>query len=143
MSGAFYKYNTEYYLCTPAGQFVRTHMPTENNKDLQFLKEPIDLITFQKLAKTNDFFFDYGFLGVAYDGHVQNIWGRGRIVLKFDESKSPAISFHLKKGAEEKDEYITSRKIKNSYYYIDFFIEEERKYRFNLLCLLFFFKFYN
>ena len=110
---------------------------------MQFLKEPIDLITFQKLAKTNDFFFDYGFLGVAYDGHVQNIWGRGRIVLKFDESKSPAISFHLKKGAEEKDEYITSRKIKNSYYYIDFFIEEERKYRFNLLCLLFFFKFYN
>lgn len=128
MSGAFYKYNTEYYLCTPAGQFVRTHMPIENNKDLQFLKEPIDLITFQKLVKTNAFFFDYGFLGVAYDEHLQNICGRGRIVLKFDENKSPTITFNLKKGTERKDDYITSRKIKNSYYYIEFFIDEEGEY---------------
>lgn len=132
-SGIFQKSNTEYYLCTPPEQFVRTHIPQEKNKDLQFLKDPIDLITFQKLATTDDKFFEYGFLGVAYDEQVQNICGRGRIVLKFDETKSPKILYHLvDENVENIDDYITSKKVNNNYYYIDFFINEEGEYDINL-----------
>ena len=128
-ASGFNKKNTEYYLCTPAEQFVRSHIPQEKNKDLQFLKDPIDLITFQKLASTNNNFYDYGFLGLAFDEQVQNICGRGRIVLKFDEIKSPKITYHLVGvDGENNDQCITSKKLNNNYYYIDFFINEEGEY---------------
>ena len=131
-NGAFEKSNTEYYLCTPAEQFIRNHIPQEKDKDLQFLKDPIDLITFQKLAPTNDNFFEYGFLGVAYDEQVQNICGRGRIILKFDAIKSPKISYHLEDDAGRIDDYIHWKTVNNNYYYIDFFINEEGEYNINL-----------
>lgn len=93
------------------------------------MKDPIDLITFQKLASTNNNFFDYGFLGLAFDEQVQNICGRGRIVLKFDEIKSPKITYHLVGvDGEDNDQCINSKEFNNNYYYIDFFINEEGEY---------------
>ena len=127
-SGSFEKSYTDFYLCTPAEQFVRSHLPVQREKNLQFIDNPIDLNTFLNLAPTNDNFFEYGFLGVSKDEAVQNICGRGRIVLKYDEIKSPRISYHLEIDNERIDEYITSKKYGNNYYYIDFIINEEGEY---------------
>ena len=128
-TSGFNKKNSDYYLCTPAEQFVRSHIPKEREKDLQFLNNPIDLITFQKLASTSKNFFDYGFLGLAYDENIQNVCGRGRIVLKFDEIKSPKIIYDLvDPNGEEISDCINSKKFNNNYYYIDFLINEEGEY---------------
>ena len=68
------------------------------------------------------------FEGIAYDEAVQNICGRGRIVLKFDESIETCVLFSFKKDGELKNDYISSKKYNNNYYYIDFYINEQGDY---------------
>lgn len=123
---SFKKSYSEYYLCTPPGQLVRSHLP--QNKELQFLDNPIEVTTFQKLVYTGGKFYEYGFEGIAYDEAVQNICGRGRIVLKFDENIETCVLFSFKKDGELKNDYISSKKYNNNYYYIDFYINEQGDY---------------
>ena len=62
-SGSFEKSYTDFYLCTPAEQFVRSHLPIHREKNLQFIDTPIDLNTFLNLAPTNDNLSNIDFLG--------------------------------------------------------------------------------
>ena len=125
----FTKKYSEYHLCTPPEQFVRNHLPKESEKYLQALDNPIDLNTFKHLALTQPYFFEYGFIGLAYDKAIQNICGKGRIILKFVEQiPIPELAVLLKKENVLKNNWASYKKTNNNYFYIDFYINEPGNY---------------
>ena len=127
VNDAFEKSYTEYYLCTPPAQFVRSHLPKETEKQYQFLDNPIDISTFKNLAPTTINFFEYGFVSLVNDQAIQNICGDGKIILKYDTASRPPLLLKLKKGSTEYSKWIMEEKITNGYD-INFYINEEGNY---------------
>ena len=123
VNDAFSKSYTEYYLCTPPAQFVRSHLPKQTEKQYQFLDNPIDISTFKNLAPTTIYFFEYGFVGLANDQAVQNFCGDGKIILKYDTANRPPLLLKIKKGSTEYSKWIMEEKITNGYD-INFYINE-------------------
>ena len=138
INGQYKKEYNEYYLCTPPEQFVRKNLPQESEKYFQILNNPIHLDTFQNLTPTQRYFFEYGFVGLAYDKTIQNICGKGRIILKFDEEQNPLPSLivSLKKENEnvKKTYWIYFKKTNTNYFYIDFYINEQGNYDLQIDC---------
>ena len=124
---AFKPSYTEYYLCTPPSQFVRKHLPIQSEKQYQFLENPIDINTFKNMALTQNDFFEYGFVGLAYDQAIQNICGDGSLILKYDTNIKPYLSIHLRKGNTNYDNWFMQNIITNGYK-INFYINEAGEY---------------
>ena len=120
---AFQKSYTEYYLCTPPTQFVRSHLPKHTQTEYQVLKNPIDIPTFKNLAPTTTTFFEYGFISIENDQAIQNICGEGKIVLKNKSDIRPIIFPKI----ENKENWIMEEKITNGYD-INFSINEQGTY---------------
>ena len=116
---------SEYYLCTPPQQFVRTHLPRTEQQQYQILDSPINANTFKNLAHTTNYFFEYGFIGLAYDKAIQNFCGEGKIILKYEGAR-PILSVKIKKN-EEINYWIMQEKITNGYN-INFYINEAGTY---------------
>lgn len=114
VSEEFQKSYTEYYLCTPPNQFVRSHLPRKTEEEFQFLKNPIDIPTFKNLAPTTTKFFEYGFVSITNDKAIQNICGEGKIVLKYETSIRPLLFLKIKKDTTE-FKWIMEEKITNGY----------------------------
>ena len=73
----------EYYLCTPPKCFVRDHLPISNDS-LQFLDNPISLETFHRSIETREGFCKYN-MEIIEDKAIQNICGRGKIIIKYSD----------------------------------------------------------
>ena len=116
---------SEYYLCTPPKQFVRTHLPRTTQEQYQNLESPINTNTFKYMVKTTNYFFEYGFIGLANDKAIQNFCGGGKFILKY-EGERPILSIKIKKNIEI-DYWIMQEKITNGYIII-FYINEEGNY---------------
>ena len=117
----------EYYLCTPPAQFVRSHLPKKIEENLQFLDNPIDINTFQNMAFTTKYFFEYGFNGLSIDKMVLNICGEGKITLKYNIANRPILSVIVKKDGDEINNWFLEKKITNGYDII-FYINEAGNY---------------
>ena len=117
----FQKLYSEYYLCTPPQQFVRTHLPRTTQEQFQLLENTINIDTFKNMAHTTNSFFEYGFIGLANDKAIQNFCGEGKIILKY-EGIRPILLVKIKKDGEINN-WIMQEKITNGYN-INFYINE-------------------
>ena len=80
--------SSNFYLCTPPRCFIRDHLP-KDNVEYQFLKNPISLEQFHQLIDNAKGFCKYN-IQIIEDKGVQNICGRGKVIIKFlDNSDSP------------------------------------------------------
>ena len=127
IEGAFVQSYDEYYLCTPPAQFVRSHLPKKVEENLQFLDKPIDINTFQNMAYTTKYFFEYGFNGLSNDQMVQNICGDGKMTLKYNNDIRPVLLVKVKKDGNEYNDWVMEKKIANGYDII-VYINEEGNY---------------
>ena len=127
VNDAFVKSYSEYYLCTPPAQFLRSHLPKQTENQYQFLENPIDLTTFKNLASTTLHFFEYGFVGLSNDKAIQNFCGEGKIILKYDTNIRPNLLLKIKKGDFEYNNWIMEEKIQSGYN-INFYINEAGNY---------------
>ena len=114
VNDAFQKSYTEYYLCTPPTQFVRSHLPKKTEEEFQFLKNPIDIPSFKNLAPTTTKFFEYGFVSITNDQAIQNICGEGKIILKYKTNNRPILFLKIKKDSTEYN-WVMEEKITNGY----------------------------
>ena len=107
--------NDEYYLCTPPKCFVRDHLPQRNNS-LQFLKEPISLETFHELIDTYRGRYCKYDLEIIEDKGIQNICGRGKIIIKYNEKlKEDITSLELAPSSTPLGVAFFVNKIKNGF----------------------------
>ena len=127
INDAYVRKYDEYYLCTPPAQFVRSHLPKKIEENLQFLDKPIDINTFQNMAFTTKYFFEYGFNGLSNDKMVQNICGDGKMTLKYNKDIRPVLSVIVKKDETEYNNWIMEKKISKGYDVI-VYINEEGNY---------------
>ena len=119
---------TDYYFCTPPHEFIRTHLPRENQSYYQLLNDTINITTFKNMAKTTPYFFEYGFIGLANDKAIQHFCGLGKIILIYNETlASPFLLTKIKRGNIEYKTWIMDKKIENGYE-IDFYINEKGEY---------------
>ena len=124
IEGAYVSSYDEYYLCTPPAQFVRSHLPKKTEENLQFLDKPIDINTFQNMAFTTKYFFEYGFNGLSNDKMVQNICGDGKMTLKYNKDIRPILLVIVKKDGNEINNWTMEKKISKGYEIIAYINEE-------------------
>ena len=77
---------SEYYLCTNPKCFVRDHLPFKNDS-LQFLENPITLKRFHELINTDINFCEKN-VEIIEDKQIQNICGKGKVIVKNKENNS-------------------------------------------------------
>ena len=109
---------TEYYLCTPPKQLVRTHLPKKEQEEFQNLRNPINFSTFKNLAFTNHYFFENGFVSIQQDKAIQNICGEGKITLIYNTATRPSLLITMKKNDDDTNDYVNwimNKKIDNGY----------------------------
>ena len=89
---------SEYYLCTPPEQLIRTHLPQESQSFYQLLEPEISKETFRQSVKTKTGFFETGFYKITNDLAIQNICGHGSITLNYKGETRPILFTYMKKG---------------------------------------------
>ena len=129
-NGAFKPSYTEYYLCTPPEQFVRTHLPKTTEEQYQFLENPINANTFKELAPTKNLFFEYGFISIENDKAIQNFCGDGQITLRYEGETRPLLLLKVEKD-ETEFKWAMEEKISNGYN-INFYINEVGTYNLDI-----------
>ena len=108
---------TEFYLCTPPRQLIRTHLPKIEQAEFQVLRNPINLATFKDLSLTTHYFFEYGFVSIEQDKAIQNICGEGKISLRYNSTTRPSLLLKIEKDDNDNnyDNWIMDKKIENGY----------------------------
>ena len=130
---AFHQLYSEYYLCTPPQQFVRSHLPKQVESNYQYLADPIDISAFKNMAKTSNEFFEYGFIGLSNDKSIQNTCGEGKIFLKYNTAPPSRLYLlvRIEKDTNEinnvKDNWNMEKRIPNGFE-INFSINEAGNY---------------
>ena len=105
----------EYYLCTPPIEFIRTHLPEENDSNMQLLNPTITFSQFINMAQTSKYFFKLGFTSIDPDLNKQNICGEGKITLKYETNERPILFTKLIKSGNEVENSFMNKKITNGY----------------------------
>ena len=108
---------TEFYLCTPPKQLIRTHLPKIEQAEFQVLRNPINLATFKDVSLTTHYFFEYGFVSIEQDKAIQNICGEGKISLRYNSTTRPSLLLKIEKDDNDNnyDNWIMDKKIENGY----------------------------
>ena len=118
---------SEYYLCTPPDQFIRRHLPKEDQSFYQLLETKLSLNDHKLFANPSASFYEFGFNKITPDLTIHNICGQGKIAINYNTEIKPFLLIHFLKNSDEVQNSLMVKKITDGYEF-NFSINEASKY---------------
>ena len=122
---------SEYYLCTPPEQFIRRHLPKEDQSFYQLLETKLSLNDYKLLAKPSLNFYEFGFNKITPDLTIHIVCGQGKITLNYNTEIKPILLIYFLKNSNEVKNALMVKQITDGYE-INFSINEASKYDLNI-----------